>query len=143
MGSFHHLLMKSYMALHKRVMSDAAGYDLTAGQPKILEFLSDREMADQKSIAGHCEIEPATVGSILSRMEESGLIVRERIKGNRRSVYVSLTEKGKQAAEITHRLFSDWENVAFRRMSEGEKETLRSLLEKVYLNLRQEDNKNL
>lgn len=143
MQPFHHLLMKAHTAMHKRIMSGAANYNLTAGQPKILEFLSETGVADQRTIAQHCEIEPATVGSILMRMEESGLIERRREVGNRRSLFVSLTEQGKAAAEKTAELFEKGEEVALNGISEEERQLFCRLLERVYNNLRNtEDDKD-
>ena len=73
MESLHYLLMKSHALFSRKVLSEVSKIGLTAGQPKVLDFLQDRGEADQKTIAAHCEIEPATVGSILLRMERAGL----------------------------------------------------------------------
>lgn len=136
MNSFHHLLMKSHVKLHKAVMTKAAGYALTAGQPKILEYLYEVKRADQKTIAGHCEIEAATVGSILYRMEKSGLVQRERQEGDRRAVIVSLTAAGEVAAEETQRLFNEAEEQALKGISEEDRQKLCETLQKVYDNLK-------
>lgn len=136
MRSFHHLLMKAHTSLHKKVMADAAVCSLTAGQPKILEYLAEVGLADQKTIAEHCEIEPATVGSILTRMEGAGLVERRRMEGNRRSVVVSLTLSGEAAAQNTQKIFEKNEAAALSGFTEAEKEALCSLLERVYRNLR-------
>lgn len=133
--SFHHKLMKTYFAMHRQVMAEAKSLALTSGQPKILEFLSEREGVDQKTIAQNCEIESATVGSILERMEESGFIERRRENGNRRSLFVYLTPSGRSAAEQTEKIFSDAERVAFAGMSADEIGSLRRALDTVYQNL--------
>lgn len=80
--SFHHTLMKAYFSFHRTVMEQAKNAGLTSGQPKILEFLSESDGVEQKVIAAHCEIETATAGSILTRMESAGLIERRRQDGN-------------------------------------------------------------
>ena len=98
MESLHYLLMKTHTILNRQILNCAGKVGLTAGQPKVLEFLSQHGESDQKTIASYCEIEPATVGSILLRMERSGLVVRRQHEGNRRSLFVSLTEQGEQAA---------------------------------------------
>lgn len=87
------------MTFGKSIFASAQKMGLTSGQPKILEFLDEVGSAEQKTIAQFCEIEPATVGGILQRMEESGLVTRTREKGNRRSIVVNLTDNGKQIAE--------------------------------------------
>lgn len=133
--SFHHKLMKTYFAMHRRVMSAAKELGLTSGQPKILEYLSELEGVEQKTIARSCEIESATVGSILDRMEKSGLIERRRREGNRRSLYVYLTPAGRDAAAQTEKIFAAAEERAFAGMSQEEIALLRGGIDKVYENL--------
>ena len=128
MESLHYLLMKSHAMLQRRILSETGKLGLTPGQPKILDFLLRCGEAEQKTIAAYCEIERATVGSILLRMEESGLIVRRQKNGNRRSLYVSLTDKGTQAAGQLAGVFSGVEENAVRGFTPEEEETLRSLL---------------
>ena len=131
MESLHYLLMKSHAMVHRRVTSKTSSIGLTSGQPKVLDFLLRFHEADQKTIAAYCEIEPATVGSILSRMETSGLVVRHQKEGNRRSLYVSLTEKGVNAAEKLTEIFRSVEDEATCRLSEDERDTLREPLSRI------------
>ena len=44
----------------------------------------------------HCEIGKATVGTILDGMEQSELIKRERKEGDRRSLFIFLTDLGRK-----------------------------------------------
>ena len=136
MEPLHYLLMRAHGAVNREILDGAAKLGLTPGQPKILEFLAQAGSADQKTIAEHCEIEPATVGSILTRMEGVGLVERRRLQENRRSVLVSLTLSGEQAARDTQKIFEKNEEAALSGLTEAERETLCSLLERVYLNLR-------
>ena len=133
--SFHHKLMKTYFAMHRCVMAGAKKLGLTSGQPKILEYLSEQEGIEQKMIAKNCEIESATVGSILDRMEKNGLIERRRRDGNRRSLYVYLSPAGKAAAAEMEKIFAAAEEAAFCGMSREEISLLRENIEKVYENL--------
>ena len=120
METLHYSLMKAHATLNRRVLARAAGLGLTPGQPKILDYLIDHEGHDQKTIAAYCEIEPATVGSILLGMEETGLIVRRQHPGNRRSLFVYLTEKGREAAEAMAEVFAELEAQATRSFSPEE-----------------------
>lgn len=101
MESFHHLLMKTYAAMHRKVTSETAKLELTSGQPKILEYLLGNEGADQKTIAESCEVEPATAGSVLARMEKRGLIERRRNTDDRRAFSIYLSRHGKAARQFT------------------------------------------
>ena len=135
MESLHYLLMRAHTSLNRQILSRAAGIGLTPGQPKVLDYLIDHEGSDQKTIAACCEIEPATVGSILLRMEDSGLIVRRQKNGNRRSLYVSLTDKGYQAALQVADMFRTVETDALAGLSADEAATLQALLFKLCTSL--------
>ena len=101
---------------------------LSPGQPKILEFLAEYGEHEQKDIAEYCDIEPATVGNILLRMEASGLINRRNRPNNRRSLYVSLTPKGEEMAQILRDVFATAEAQITAGLTEEERNTLFQLL---------------
>ena len=128
MESLHYLLMRAHMQLNRIVLSQAAELGLTSGQPKVLEFLHMAGESDQKSIAGYCEIEPATVGSILGRMESSGLISRRQKDGNRRSLFVSLTPKGERFAEKIDAIFAAADKAAAASLSAAQLDALKQAL---------------
>lgn len=133
--SFHHTLMKAYFSFHRTVMEQAKTAGLTSGQPKILELLSENDGVEQKVIAANCEIESATAGSILTRMENAGLIERRRQNGNRRSIYVYLTKSGREAAEKIKQIFAEAEKRAFDGIPPEERELLCRDLKKIYVNI--------
>ena len=78
MEGLHYLLMKSHALFSRRVLAEISKIGLSSGQPKILDFLLQYGETDQKTIAAYCEIEQATVGSILLRMENAGLVLRRQ-----------------------------------------------------------------
>ena len=131
MESLHYLLMKSHALVSRRVLAQAAQMGLTPGQPKVLDFLLLHEEADQKTIAAYCEIQQATVGSILLRMEQAGLVLRRQREGNRRSLYVSLTPRGREAAVKLADIFRAAEEEAVGGLSPEEGEALRRLLDQI------------
>lgn len=131
MQSLHYLLMKSQAIFSKKVHTEITKLGLTSGQPKILEFLLQYYETDQKTIATYCEIEPATVGSILLRMENQGLVIRRKKEGNRRSLYVSLTKKGKDMALQLRTIFIQIEKEATSLLSDEEIKSLQQMLTKL------------
>lgn len=92
--SFHYLLLAAQGMFQRRILARLAGSGLTAGQPKVLNYLGLHNGSVQKSIALGCQIDPATLTGLLNRMEEKGLITRRTEGGNRRSLHVYLTETG-------------------------------------------------
>jgi DNA-binding MarR family transcriptional regulator len=131
METLHVLLMKAQGMMYREILTGAAGLGLTPGQPKILEYLTEREGSDQKTIAAYCGIEQATAGSILGRMEKSGLVERRRSEGDRRAVNVYLTDRGRAAARRMSGLYEQAEARAAGRLTPEETEQLRGLLEKL------------
>lgn len=92
--SFHYLLMASNSLFQRRVMAELAATGLTAGQPKVLDYLGLHDGSAQKDIAAGCQIDPATLTGLLARMEEKGLVCRETKPGDRRTLHVRLTDLG-------------------------------------------------
>ena len=131
MTSLHYLLMRSHSLLNRRILEEAAELGLSSGQPKVLEYLRLHGTQNQRSIADYCRIEPATVGSILTRMEEAGLVERRQKPGDRRALYVSLTAAGESAAEAVAQLFDRADRQASSLLTQAETEHLTALLEKV------------
>ena len=135
----HYLLMKTQTSLNRWILSQATALGLSPGQPKVLECLMQCGQSNQKAIARYCEIEPATVGSILSRMERDGLIQRQQRDGNRRSLYVSLTGRGEQLGRQMQNIFAEADQRAMAGLTPEQQQTLQQLLEQVLQNLNGEE----
>lgn len=133
--SFHYLLMADQAVFQKRLLNALKKASLTAGQPKVLDYLKDHDGAGQKEIAAACHIEPATLTSVLNRMEEKGMIERRMRNGNRRSLYVFLTEKGKELSDVVEREFYRAEEQALAGFSPEEREECRRMLRRICENL--------
>ncbi|MCD8338398.1 MAG: MarR family transcriptional regulator [Lachnospiraceae bacterium] len=141
MESLHYLLMKSHTMLQRNIISEAAKIGLTSGKPKVLDYLLEHDGSDQKTIAAYCEIEPATVGSILLRMENIGLIERRQKPGNRRSLFVYLTEAGTKAALEMRTVFEEEDHLAAENLSAEELQQLKEMLARICDTLEQHGEK--
>lgn len=133
--SFHYLLMANQALIHKKLLSGLKDTELSLGQPKILEYLKDHNGSSQKDIARGCHIEAGSLTSVLGRMEEKGMIERKMLNGNRRSLYVFLTEKGEQLQKIVEKEFALLEEKAFDGITEEEREIFMDLFYRIYDNL--------
>ena len=129
-------IMFTYTMFHKMVFSSLKGTGLTAGQPKILEYLAFHSPSIQRDIAAACEIEPSTTARILARMETAGLIKRQRDAENRRAVEVFLTDCGKRKAAYVQDAFLTCERKAFSGIQEEDRRQFLTVLEFVETNLR-------
>ena len=137
--TFHYLIMAEHSMFQKELLAKLRDTGLTIGQPKILDYLKDHDGAGQKDIAHGCHIEPGTLTTLLNRMEEKGLVERRMMNGNRRSLYVFLTDKGRAQLELVTEAFSEMEAEAFRGLSETERETFMNLFLRIYANTSKED----
>lgn len=137
--AIHYILMKTHSMLSRKISYRAQKeLGLTSGQPKVLDCLLDNEGSDQKTIASLCEIEQATLGSILMRMEKKGLIERKQMSGNRRSLYVYLTIEGKAVALKMQKIFEEEEKIALSLLSDEEIRQLNDMMNKMCKSMRQD-----
>lgn len=134
--SYHKLMMENHTLFSKMVFERLSGQELSAGQPKVLEYLIEHDGVAQKDIAEACIIEPATATSLLARMEKTGLIDRRSREDDKRYILVYLTEKGRARAEASVNVLSDVEEHVFEGFSDAEREAFISYLEQVNRNLR-------
>lgn len=133
--SYHYLMLLNQSAYQKQVFDHLYEMELSIGQPKILDFLYEHNGCMQKEIAKGCMIEPASVTSILLKMEKDGYIDRVSEAGNRRSLYVHLTEKGLKSALKVREIMQETEEKALKALSFKERETLLHLLKRVNVGL--------
>lgn len=133
--TIHYLLMASHLLFQKELLVTMKATDLTPGQPKILEYLLFHDGAIQKAIADACYIEPATITSILLGMENKGLVVRKKEGGNRRNLYVYLTDKGRMFAKQVKAQLEKIEEKALQGLGQAEKEMLLEYLIKIHRNM--------
>ncbi len=137
--TFHYLIMAEHSMFQKELLAKLKASGLTIGQPKVLDYLKDHDGTSQKDIARGCHIEPGTLTTLLNRMEEAGLVERRMMNGNRRSLYVFLTDKGKEQLELVTAAFAEMEAEAFRGLSETERKTFMDLFLRIYANTSRED----
>ena len=133
--SFHYLLMAARSLFQRSVMAELNGSGLTAGQPKVLDYLGRHDGSVQKAIAAGCQIDPATLTGLLNRMEEKGLIRRCNEDGNRRSLHVYLTEQGWAKQREVRQTMERQSEVVQAGLSEEQRAQLLDCLYKVCANM--------
>ncbi|MCM1259178.1 MAG: MarR family transcriptional regulator [Roseburia sp.] len=133
--TLHYLLMADHAMVQKKFFAEIKDMGLSMGQPKVLDYLKDKDGAVQKDIAKGCHIEPASLSTILAGMEKNGLIIRRTQEDNRRNLKVYMTDRGRElCAEITKK-FAEIEKAALADFSMEEAEKLQSYLIKIYKNM--------
>jgi len=133
--TFNNIFIKAFRAQQSKIRPYMSSIGLTPGQPKILEFLASNNHCMQKDLACACDIEPATVSSLLNNMEREGLIERTSIKGNKRALSISITDKGREYHEKMQIHFREVNAMALIGFTDEEKKQLSKYLCRIYMNL--------
>jgi homoprotocatechuate degradation regulator HpaR len=87
---------------------------ITEQQWRVVRALLDHGPMEQRQLAQLCHLSNPSLAGILSRMEQLGFVVRERLDHDQRRVRVSVTAQGKALAatlaptiEATYRTLQD------------------------------------
>lgn len=89
-------LRAAYLALHRRSEARFAPYGVTADQFVLLATLARGHALTQRELARRMSSDPSTVGAMLLRLEQLGLVVRRAHPTDARARTVALTAAGKQ-----------------------------------------------
>lgn len=113
-------------------------HGMTFQQTMVLTYLwlnKDEEFINQKNVEEHMEIKGSSVTSLIHKMVEKGLVNRTQDERDGRNFKLKITEKG---VALHHICFSTFEQVnqsLMKNISEDEIKTLKSLLNKIVINL--------
>ena len=101
------------------------------GQERVLTMVAMQEGINQKDLAFLLGIRPQTLGEMLQKLEERGLVERKKSASDARAIEVKLTDEGRaRAAEIAERRALSADDV-FSTLTDEEKEQLASILDKL------------
>jgi DNA-binding MarR family transcriptional regulator len=128
-------LCRTFHAQKNKIRPGMADIGLSTGQPKVLDFLSQRDNCMQKDIAVALDIEPATVSQILTNMEQADLIKKSESAVRRRAESVSMTEKGREYYKKWQLLCKEVEEISLKGFSQNEREQYLDYLNRMYRNL--------
>ena len=96
------------------------------GQMRILKILEEKGAISQKELQEALGIQAGSMSEILQKMEERGLILREKDPKDRRRLLLTLTEKGRQRGSEEGR--KDLYQQLYQGLSEEERVRLKELL---------------
>lgn len=129
------LLIKVGATHRRRSAYEFMKRNLTAGQPRMLNYIFQNNGCIQRKIATDCNLEPASVTSVLNIMEKTGLITRTAVKGDKRALEVWLTDKGIEKKKIVDEIFISMEDECFKGFSKNEKEVAKDFLTRIHENM--------
>lgn len=107
---------------------------LYRSQHRMLMFLGEHPDCSQTELAERMDISSAAVTVALQKLEKGGFIQRQMHKADNRVNHVIITEKGRNAIDMSENFFKRIEQAAFDGFSKEELETLAALLKRVLKN---------
>jgi homoprotocatechuate degradation regulator HpaR len=93
-----HLLLRSRETLMAHFRPLLCEFGLTDPQWRILREIVEHGPLEPRQLCEACTISSPSIVGVLLRMEETGLVARERMAHDQRRVRVSLTPKSRQVA---------------------------------------------
>ena len=121
------------LALGRRISHacDAGGTSLTASQHHLLRLLDVPEGRRSSDIADILGVQPSAVTAIVDRLEERGLVERERDAEDRRVVRVRMTGTGRGEYDRAHESVRVYMRALLDRLDPEETTAFVQILEKL------------
>lgn len=122
-------------AMDARVSS----YDVTPAQTRALMYLHHHGgQVPQQELTEYLRAKPSTVGGILDRLEEKGLVQRSVSGADARRRLITLTDKGRRQQARFAESFLAIEEATVRGFSPEERALLLQFLDRIISNLKEE-----
>ena len=107
---------------------------LSPSQRRVLCLLGKHGPITQQRLLDELELAPASLSELLTKLEREGLVAREKSSNDRRSVIISLTQKGRPIAKELITSSNARAHEVFKSLSQSEKQQLEHLLAHVQKN---------
>ena len=126
--------------LFERILQDCGVEEFNGAQGRILYVLWQADGVPIVELSQKTGLAKNTLTSMLGRMEESGLILREQSEEDRRQTIISLTDKARELEEKYDEVSERANLLFFKGFTPAEIAELECLLSKVLVNLERSEN---
>ena len=113
----------------------AAELGVTRAQWRVIAVLGHKPGMKQVELADRLDVEPISACRIIDRLEEAGLVERQRDPTDRRAWRLSLTATAETLRERLSDLAEEMSSEAFVGLSSDEIETMRGMLARIRDNI--------
>jgi DNA-binding MarR family transcriptional regulator len=119
----------------ERLMREAGGAALEAGQGRVVYLLWKEGELAQKELAVLAGLDKSTLALTLDRLEEKGLVLRRQDGGDGRRSLVSASPKAKAAYEAWEGASRDMSELFYRGFDAAERRLFEGFLRRIIANL--------
>lgn len=113
-----------------QAQTQAAGFDLTSVQFAALDAIAEQPGIDQASLAAAISFDRATIGGVIDRLEQKGLLQREVSAQDRRARCLSLTREGERLLAAVRPVVEGLQAEILAPLTRKERETFMALASK-------------
>ncbi len=115
--------------IHSRQLNKQSG--LTGPQLMVMHSIAMFDSPLAKEIAKEVSLSPATVTTIIDRLEKRGLVIRKRSETDKRKVHLSLSEAGVTLLQASPKPLQDHFITRYQNLEEWEQSQLLSSVERI------------
>ncbi len=110
-----------------QAQTQAAGFDLTSVQFAALDAIAEQPGIDQASLAATISFDRATIGGVVDRLEQKGLVQREVSAQDRRARLLQLTPEGRRLLAAVRPVVEDLQADILAPLTRKEREAFLAL----------------
>ncbi len=125
------LLAKAYQRACALYKEEFEGYDITPPQFGLLRFLWEEDGITQVELSNRSQIDRTTIGGLIDRLEQSGLLKRRPHPDDRRAYLICLTEAGRKLEQELMPLGDEVQRRILAPLTPDEVQALLSILQKL------------
>lgn len=115
--------------IHSRQLSKHSG--LTGPQLMVMQKIAQLDTPLAKQVAEEITLSPATVTTIIDRLEGRGLVIRKRSDTDKRKVHLSLSDAGRSLLQDSPKPLQDHFIKRYQNLEEWEQSQLLSAVERI------------
>lgn len=130
-NSIGFLMAKAYQRACALYKDKFDNYDLTPQQFGLMRFLWEEDGITQVELSSRSQIDRTTIGGLIDRLEQSGLLKRLPHPEDRRAYRISLTESGRKLEEELTPLAEELHKMILAPLTPAEIESLIAILQKL------------
>ncbi len=125
---------KTYQLSSRFLAHKVSELNLTPVQAMILRFLDEEDQITSSELGKRAGLDSATLTGILDRLEAAEFIERKGNPGDRRSIHIHLTQKGKAMGQEAARVIAAANAEFLKILTDEQKRDLYSIIQELRLN---------
>ncbi|WP_343585107.1 MarR family transcriptional regulator [Herbaspirillum sp.] len=124
---------RAYITIMPLFEKRMAKFELRPVDFTVLSLLKANPNINQKRLSNAINVSPPNLATLLDRLEQRGLVMRQRNPQDRRSQVLALTAAGMRMCVKAEKTASELELKATEMLSESERAQLIGLLQKMFM----------